>query len=72
MLASAGRSGQVKCPIAGCNASWTKAGASVDKELQYRMERYYRLQKMTSSTAEMHATFIKVDPDEEDDGYTQL
>lgn len=67
-LASAGRAGRAKCPIAGCSAFWSAKSASIDKAFQYRMERHFRIQSVTSSAADTHATYIK----DEDDGYTQL
>lgn len=62
MLRSANRNG-ADCPVAGCKGKWTKNTSSLDEDYQRQVERFKRLEALTSTAAAQFAT--SVDDEEE-------
>ena len=44
-----------KCPVAGCSAMWSMETATIDTDLKYRMERFYRIQSQLKDSRSQYS-----------------
>jgi hypothetical protein len=50
--------GPAPCCTPGCNARWTKEGASLDVDFKRQMDRFFRLQESRKATENADSYFV--------------